>query len=91
MGGVAYGMRNNMLINIENPAGLTALDNKRLLIDLSTFVKNESYTSGNKSNEAFTGSFSGLVFGGRVIPRWYMAASLTLIALWGIIFSLSNR
>ena len=86
MGGVAYGMRNNMLINIENPAGLTALDNKRLLTDLSIFVKNEFYTSGNKSNKAFTGSFSGLVFGGRIIPRWYMAASLTPYSSVGYYF-----
>mgnify|MGYP001050450721 FL=1 len=86
MGGVAYGMRNNMLINIENPVGLTALDNKRLLTDLSIFVKNEFYTSGNKSNKAFTGSFSGLVFGGRIIPRWYMAASLTPYSSVGYYF-----
>ena len=31
MGGVSYGMRNSTLINIENPAGLTALDSKRLI------------------------------------------------------------
>lgn len=39
MGGVAYGMRNNVLMNIENPAGLTALDSKRLLTELAIFAK----------------------------------------------------
>lgn len=39
MGGVSYGMRNSTLINIENPAGLTALDSKRLLTELSIFAK----------------------------------------------------
>ena len=52
MGGVSYGMRNNTLINIENPAGLTALESKRLLTELSIFLKNESYTSGGSSNQA---------------------------------------
>ena len=58
MGGVAYGMRNNVLMNIENPAGLTALDSKRLLTELAIFAKNESCTSEGSSNRAFTGSFS---------------------------------
>lgn len=39
MGGVSYGMRNNTLINIENPAGLTGLESKRLLTELSIFLK----------------------------------------------------
>lgn len=39
MGGVAYGMRNNVLMNIENPAGLTALDSKRLLTELAILPK----------------------------------------------------
>ena len=90
MGGVAYGMRNNMLINIENPAGLTAMDSKRLQTELSTFVKNESYTSGGSSNQAFTGSFSALMLGGRVIPRWYMAASLTPYSSVGYYFQSSQ-
>lgn len=77
MGGVVYGMRNNTLINIENPAGLTALDSKRLLTELSIFAKSESYTSGRSTNQSFTGSFSALMLGGRVTSQWYMAVSLT--------------
>jgi hypothetical protein len=90
MGGVAYGMRNNVLMNIENPAGLTALDSKRLLTELSIFAKNESYTSGSSSNQAFTGSFSALMLGGRVIPRWYMAVSLTPYSSVGYYFHSSQ-
>lgn len=86
MGGVAYGMRDNALINIENPAGLTALDSKRLLTELAVFAKNESYTSGRSSNRAFTGSFSALMLGGRVIPRWYTAVSLTPYSAVGYYF-----
>ena len=90
MGGVSYGMRNSTLINIENPAGLTALDSKRLLTELSIFAKNESYTSGSSSNQAFTGSFSALMLGGRVIPRWYMAVSLTPYSSVGYYFHSSQ-
>lgn len=64
MGGVSYGMRNNTLINIENPAGLTALESKRLLTELSIFLKMNRILLGS-SNQAFTGSFSALMLGGR--------------------------
>lgn len=90
MGGVSYGMRNNTLINIENSAGLTALESKRLLTELSIFLKNESYTSGGSSNQAFTGSFSALMLGGRVIPRWYTAVSLTPYSSVGYYFQSSQ-
>ena len=86
MGGVAYGMRDNALINIENPAGLTALDSKRLLTELAVFAKNESYNSGGSSNQAFTGSFSAMMLGGRVTPRWYTAVSLTPYSSVGYYF-----
>lgn len=90
MGGVAYGMRNNVLMNIENPAGLTALDSKRLLTELAIFAKNESCTSEGSSNRAFTGSFSALILGGRVIPRWYTAVSLTPYSSVGYYFQSSQ-
>lgn len=86
MGGVAYGMRDNTLINIENPAGLTALENKRLLTELDVFLQNESYKSGQSSNKAFTGNFSAFMLGGRIAPRWYTAVSLTPYSSVGYYF-----
>ena len=43
MAGVTVGMREGMLMNIENPAGLTALDSCKLFAEASAFVKNERY------------------------------------------------
>lgn len=59
MAGVTVGMREGMLMNIENPAGLTALDSCKLFAEASTaFVKNERYRSDGSSSNAFTGNFS---------------------------------
>lgn len=86
MGGVSYGMRHNMLMNIENPAGLTALDSKKLLIELSAFAKYESYASGKSSSQSFTGNFPAFMLGGRIAPRWYTAISLTPYSSVGYYF-----
>ena len=58
MAGVTVGMREGMLMNIENPAGLTALDSCKLFAEASAFVKNERYRSDGSSSNAFTGNFS---------------------------------
>ena len=54
MAGVTVGMREGMLMNIENPAGLTALDSCKLFAEASAFVKNERYRSDGSSSNAFT-------------------------------------
>lgn len=87
MGGVAYGMRQPSLINIENPAGLVGLDSLRLVADISGFVKFESYKSNNNSNDAFTGNVSAFQLGGRIMPRWYAALSLTPYSSVGYYFN----
>ncbi|MDH6306905.1 hypothetical protein M2459_003468 [Parabacteroides sp. PF5-5] len=90
MGGVAYGMRQPMLINVENPAGLTGMDSCRLIAEVSAFLKSENYQSRGKSNNAFTGNVSAFMMGGRIIPRWYMAASLTPYSTVGYYFKSSQ-
>lgn len=86
MGGVAFGMRSNTLINVENPAGLTALAEQRLAAELSAFVKGELYRSGAGANKVLTGNFSGFAMGGRIMPRWYMAASVSPYSSVGYYF-----
>ena len=46
MAGVTVGMREGMLMNIENPAGLTALDSCKLFAEASAFVKNDTAQTG---------------------------------------------
>ena len=77
MAGVTVGMREGMLMNIENPAGLTALDSCKLFAEASAFVKNERYRSDGSSSNAFTGNFSAFSLGGRIMRRWYMSAGVT--------------
>lgn len=77
MMGTAYGVRNPSLINIENPAGMTGMESHKLLIETSAFTKHESYQSRGSSNSTFTGNLSAFILGGRIMPRWYMAASIT--------------
>ena len=74
MGGVSTGMRGKMLLNMDNPAALTAIDTCRLLVEVSAFAKWEAYRSKGDDNQAFTGNFSRFAMAGRIIPRWYMAA-----------------
>jgi len=77
MGGVSYGIRNGSLINVDNPAGLSGLDTCRLVAEVSAFIKQENYKSSGSNNDAFTGNFSGFLMGGRIVPRWYMAAGIS--------------
>ncbi|MDR1096543.1 MAG: hypothetical protein LBL57_00265 [Tannerella sp.] len=86
MGGVAYGMRNPLLLNIENPAGLAGVDTCRLLADVSTFLKREHARSGGNSNEALTGNVSSITLGGRIVPRWFAAAGVTPYSSMGYYF-----
>ena len=86
MGGVAIGMRGKMLINTDNPAGLTGLDTCRLFAEASAFAKWESYRSKGGENQAFTGNFSRFALAGRVMPCWYMAAGLAPYSSVGYYF-----
>ncbi|CCY39354.1 putative uncharacterized protein [Tannerella sp. CAG:118] len=86
MGGVAIGMRGKMLINTDNPAGLTGLDTCRLFAEASAFAKWESYRSKGDNNQAFTGNFSCFALAGRIMPRWYMAAGVVPYSAVGYYF-----
>lgn len=88
MAGVTVGMREGMLMNIENPAGLTALDSCKLFAEASAFVKNERYRSDGSSSNAFTGNFSAFSLGGRIMRRWYMSAGVTPYSFVGYYFNL---
>lgn len=87
MGGVSYGMRDASLINIDNPAGLSGLDSCKLVAEVSAFIKQENYRSSGNNNNAFTGNFSGFSLGGRIVPRWYAAASISPYTSVGYYFS----
>lgn len=76
MGGVSTGMREPMLINSVNPAGLTGLDSLRLIADASVFAKQEWYKSRGTSANATSGNLSSFSLGGRIMPHWYMAAGV---------------
>jgi len=87
MGGVSYGMREGSLINTDNPAGLSGVDSIKLVAEASGFVKWENYKSSGNSNDAFTGNFAGFQMGGRIMPRWYMAAGISPYTSVGYYFS----
>lgn len=87
MGGVSYGMRDPFLINTDNPAGLTGMDTCKLMMDISVFAKNENYRSKGDDNHAFTGNFSGLTIGGRIMKPWYLAVGLTPYSSVGYYFN----
>lgn len=86
MGGVAYGMRNGSLINMDNPAGLTGMDTCKLMMDISVFARNERYQSKGDQNNSFTGNFSGLMIGGRIMKPWYLAVGMTPYSSVGYYF-----
>lgn len=91
MAGVTVGMREGMLMNIENPAGLTALDSCKLFAEASAFVKNERYRSDGSSSSAFTGNFSAFSLGGRIMRRWYMSVGVTPYSFVGYYFKSSQE
>ncbi|MCC8155553.1 MAG: hypothetical protein LIP01_16075 [Tannerellaceae bacterium] len=76
MGGVAYGMNNPGLINVDNPAGLTGMDFMKIYAETSVFLKNSWYSSGGDSHKALTGNLSSFLLGTRLAKRWYAAAGL---------------
>lgn len=86
MGGVSYGIRNPSFLNMDNPAGLTGMDSCKLIMDVSTFIRNEAYKSKGASNNAFTGNFSSLVLGGRIMRPWYIAVGITPYSSVGYYF-----
>lgn len=86
MGGVAYGMYNAWLINTENPAGLAGLERNKLYLDVSVFLKNESYTSAGESNDAVTANCSAFTVAGKVLPRWGMAIGFSPYTSVGYFF-----
>ena len=63
MAGVTVGMREGMLMNIENPAGLTALDSCKLFAEASAFVKNERYRSDGSSKQRIHRKFLRFLIG----------------------------
>lgn len=87
MGGVSVGMREGMFLNVENPAGLTALDSCKLIAEASVFAKYEQYRSDGSGNDAFTGNFSAFSVGGRVCPRWYASVGVTPYSFVGYYFN----
>lgn len=76
MGGVSYGMRSSQWINMDNPAGLTAMDSNCLVGEISTFVKKEYYKSNGNSSQTLTGNFSAFTLGSRLLRGWYTAVGL---------------
>lgn len=91
MGGVSMGMREGMFMNMENPAGLTALDSCKLFAEASAFIKSERYRSDGSSNNAFTGNFSAFSLGGRIMRRWYMSAGVIPYSFVGYYFKTSQE
>ncbi|MDD4589014.1 MAG: hypothetical protein PHG06_01110 [Parabacteroides sp.] len=86
MGGVAYGMRGNELINVTNPAALTALDSMHLFFEASSFLKWENYKSKGDGNNAFTGNLGHFSLGARMYKRWYVAVGLSPYSSVGYYF-----
>ncbi|MCD8176309.1 MAG: hypothetical protein LUE98_02325 [Tannerellaceae bacterium] len=86
MGGVSYGMRDNWLINIGNPAGLVGMDSAKIYAESSLFLENNWYSSGDNKHKAFTGNLSSFLLGGRIMPRVYMAAGLAPYSAVGYYF-----
>ncbi|MCD8263265.1 MAG: hypothetical protein LUD02_03135 [Tannerellaceae bacterium] len=87
MGGVSTGMRDEWLINTENPAGLTDLDSCKLYAEVSAFTRFEYYKSKGKSNNATSGNLSEFALAGRLIPKWYVAVGLKPYSSVGYYFT----
>lgn len=90
MGGTSYGLRGKALLNTDNPAALTGLDSMKLIVETSGFIKSEHYNSNASSNDAFTGNVSAFTMGGRILPRWYLAAGLKPYTSVGYYFQSSQ-
>jgi len=91
MAGTAFGVRENLRINTENPAGLTSMDTLKLIAETSAFAKFESYASHGNSNDAFTGNFSTFSIGGRIMKRWYTAFGVSPYSFVGYYFKANQQ
>lgn len=91
MGATFIGMRGRKLINMNNPAGLTAIDTCSLLAETSVFARWENYCSAGESHNAFIGNFSGFSIAGRILPRWYVGVGLSPYSSVGYYFQSSQE
>lgn len=69
MGGLAMGLRNGKMINIQNPASYSAVDSLTMLFDVGVTGQKTSFKEGGKKVNAKTGNFDYAVASFRLLPK----------------------
>ncbi len=76
MGGLAYGMRNGNLVNMQNPASYSAVDSLTMLIDMGVSGQLTHFQEDNKKVNANTGTFDYAVASFRLMRHVGLAVGV---------------
>ena len=77
MGNVGIGFQSENFLNRRNPAGLTAIDTLRFILDVSAVIKFSQYRNVNYKEQATNFNFKNLSAGVRLSKRWTSSVGLS--------------
>lgn len=85
MGGTAYALRNNQLVNFANPASYSAVDSLTMKFDLGMSLQNSNFSNNNNnvSLNAKNSSLDYLMVNFRLAPNLGLAAGIVPFAYVG--------
>ena len=69
MGGIAYGLRNGLQINVANPASYSAVDSLTFLFDAGMSLQNANFKEGNVKTNAKNSTIDYIAMQFRLMPR----------------------
>ena len=76
MGGVAYGLRDGLVVNFANPASYTAVDSLTFIFDGAVSLQNTNFSNGTLKQNAKNSSFDYVTMLFRVAPWCGMSFGL---------------
>jgi hypothetical protein len=88
MGGVAMGLRDGKIVNMQNPASYSAIDSLTMILDAGVSGQITNFKEGGKKVNAKTGHFDYAVALFRVMPK--MGVSVGVVPFSNIGYSYTN-
>ena len=77
MGSVGIGFQSNNFLNRRNPAGLTAIDTLRFILDVSAGIKFSEFFTSARKGRTMDFTFKSLAMGLRLSKKWTSSVGLS--------------
>ncbi len=91
LGNVAIGLRENGLMNSQNPACITGIDSTGLVFDIGMVASYSKYSMLGKTSTAFTGNLNRFSMGIRLLPKWYTMVGVAPYTSVGYLISVDQE